>query len=63
MVRQLQNLVGHIPQPKAVRGADALAGVRDLTPPQRAGVSPPYRIRDYSRAKRDRFRAIAALTR
>ena len=34
MVRQLQNLVGHIPQPKAVRGADALAGVRDLTPPR-----------------------------
>ena len=47
MVRQLQNLVGR----------------RDLTPPQRAGVSPPYRIRDYSRAKRARFKAIAALTR
>ena len=46
-MRQLQNLVGR----------------RDLTPPRRAGVSPPYRIRDYSRAKRDRFKAVAVLTR
>ena len=26
-------MVGHIPQPKAVRDADALAGVRDPSPP------------------------------
>ena len=45
LLRQLQNLVGHIPQPKAVRGADALAGVRDLTPPLRAGASPPSLLR------------------
>ena len=35
---------GHIPQPNAVREADASAKVRDPAPPRRAEDCPPYRI-------------------